>query len=699
METMENHGMDAEFNFESALEDYLSTDFGDLEEGTIVKGEIVRVDDDNVLVDVNFKSEGQIPTAEFRDAEGNLVVKVGDRVDVFVARKNEQEGTITLSFEKAKRMQLFDQLEDVQEKNGVIKGRIMRRIKGGYTVDLGGVEAFLPGSHVDLRPVPDMDALVNQEYEFRVLKINRRRSNVIVSRRVLLEEERDSKRQDLLQTLAEGQVVTGKAKNITEYGVFVDLGGLDGLLHITDMSWKRIRHPREMVTLGQDLELKVLSFDKDNQKVSLGLKQLVPDPWQDITARFPEASRHNGKVTNLVDYGAFVELEPGVEGLVHISEMSWTRKLRHPSQMVRQGDEVEVVILGVDPEKKRISLGMKQIKPNPWELVGEKYPEGTILEGVIKNITEFGMFIGIEDGIDGLIHVSDISWTKKIRHPNELFKVGDTVQAKVLTVDQESEKFTLGIKQLTEDPWTNVPTAYPVGGLVKGIITNITDFGLFVEVEEGIEGLVHVSELSNKKVKTPAELYKEGEEIQAKIIHVSAEDRRLGLSIKQLKDEEERKKPREYSRSGPEAGQSLGDLLMVPGFFFPGEDTGKRFVRLPAKQMRPRSSFPRVGLGEKTVPAPFPQISSIIRSSGTSYSTSAWFRLRVSRDSRLPLLLSTHSRAMTLFRYTRSPSRTKVSSSLLMCHDNASSASSRSSPHRCVSVVQTRSWNVVPVGF
>jgi small subunit ribosomal protein S1 len=508
METMENHGMDAEFNFESALEDYLSTDFGDLEEGTIVKGEIVRVDDDNVLVDVNFKSEGQIPTAEFRDAEGNLVVKVGDRVDVFVARKNEQEGTITLSFEKAKRMQLFDQLEDVQEKNGVIKGRIMRRIKGGYTVDLGGVEAFLPGSHVDLRPVPDMDALVNQEYEFRVLKINRRRSNVIVSRRVLLEEERDSKRQDLLQTLAEGQVVTGKAKNITEYGVFVDLGGLDGLLHITDMSWKRIRHPREMVTLGQDLELKVLSFDKDNQKVSLGLKQLVPDPWQDITARFPEASRHNGKVTNLVDYGAFVELEPGVEGLVHISEMSWTRKLRHPSQMVRQGDEVEVVILGVDPEKKRISLGMKQIKPNPWELVGEKYPEGTILEGVIKNITEFGMFIGIEDGIDGLIHVSDISWTKKIRHPNELFKVGDTVQAKVLTVDQESEKFTLGIKQLTEDPWTNVPTAYPVGGLVKGIITNITDFGLFVEVEEGIEGLVHVSELSNKKVKTPAELYK-----------------------------------------------------------------------------------------------------------------------------------------------------------------------------------------------
>jgi small subunit ribosomal protein S1 len=554
-------GQDAEISFESALENYLSTDFGDLEEGSIVKGEVVRVEGDNVLVDVNFKSEGQIPAHEFKDSAGNLMVQVGDRVDVFVARKNEMEGTITLSFEKAKRMQLFDQLEEVQEKNGTITGHIVRRIKGGYTVDLRGVEAFLPGSHVDLRPVPDMDALVNQEFEFRVLKINRRRSNVIVSRRVLLEEERDSKRNDLLLTLEEGQVVKGRAKNITEYGVFVDLGGLDGLLHITDMSWKRIRHPKEMITMGQELELRVLAFDKDTQKVSLGLKQLVPDPWQDITTRFPENARCAGKVTNLVDYGAFVELESGVEGLVHISEMSWTRKLRHPSQMVRVNDEVEVVILGVDAEKKRISLGMKQVKPNPWELVSERYPEGTVLEGVIKNITEFGMFIGIEDGIDGLIHVSDISWIKKVRHPNELYKVGDTVQAKVLTVDQENEKFTLGIKQLVEDPWAHVPGTYPVGTPVKGIITNIADFGMFVEVEEGIEGLVHVSELSSKKVKTPAELYKEGQEIQAKVIHVSAEERRLGLSIKQAADEAERKKPKEFRAGSAEAGQNLGDLI------------------------------------------------------------------------------------------------------------------------------------------
>ena len=561
-EMINNPNMEMEVNFEAALENYLNEDFGDLEEGSITPGIVVRIGKEHVLVDVNFKSEGQIPINEFLDAAGELEVGVGDQIDVYVVSKNESEGTISLSRERAKRMQLFDKLEEIQEKDDVISGKIVRRIKGGYTVDLGGVEAFLPGSHVDLRPVPDMDALVGQEFEFRVLKINRRRSNVIVSRRVLLEERRDSMRKDLLKTLEEGQTVTGRVKNITEYGVFVDLGGLDGLMHITDMSWKRIKHPKELVHLGDELELKVLSFDQEKQKVSLGMKQLVADPWENIAGKYPEDTRLSGKVTNLVDYGAFVELEPGVEGLVHISEMSWTRKLRHPSQMVHVGDEVEVVVLSVDPDKKRISLGMKQVRPNPWDIVAEKYPEGTILEGTVKNITEFGIFIGIEDGIDGLIHVSDISWTKKVRHPGEMFKGGDTVMAKVLTVDKENEKFTLGIKQLSEDPWTRVPDTYPVGTMVKGTVTNITDFGLFVEVEEGIEGLVHVSEISRKKVKTPAELYKEGDEIEAKVIHVSADERRLGLSIKSIKDEEDKRKSKEFRTAGPsDTGSNLGELL------------------------------------------------------------------------------------------------------------------------------------------
>ena len=554
--------LDMEVNFEAELEKYLNSDFDEVQEGSIISGEVVKITPNYVLVDVSFKSEGQIPVEEFQDSDGNLTVQEGDKVDVYVVSKDEVEGAITLSYERARRFKLLDELEKLMEENGTIRAPIIRRIKGGYQVDLGGIIAFLPGSHVDLRPVPDMDALVGQEFDFRVLKINRRRSNIIVSRRVLLEEEREKKREELLSTLAEGQVVKGKVKNITEYGVFIDLGGVDGLLHITDMSWKRIKHPKEMVQLGDELELKVISFDPKEKKVSLGLKQLVPDPWENITERFPVGTKLKGKVTNLVDYGAFVELGDGVEGLVHISEMSWTRKLRHPSQMVKVGDEVEVVILGVDAERKRISLGMKQVNPNPWDIVAEKYPEGTILEAPIKNITEFGLFIGIEDGIDGLIHVSDISWTKKIRHPKELYKVGDIVRAKVLTVDKENEKFTLGIKQLTEDPWLEVPDRYPVGTTVIGKLTNITDFGLFVEVEEGIEGLVHVSEMSRKKIKNPKEVFQEGQEIQAKVIHVSADERRLGLSIKQFQEEEEKKRAQDFkNKSSAAAGSNLGELI------------------------------------------------------------------------------------------------------------------------------------------
>jgi len=549
-------------DFESALESYLQKDFADLEEGGLVKGQVVRIGPEVVLVDVSFKSEGQIPVEEFQDSEGNLTVSEGDEVDVFVVHKDDQEGTIALSHRRAKRMRVLDELEDYQQNEENVPGRIVKRIKGGYTVEVKGIEAFLPGSHVDLRPVPDMDALVGQDFEFRILKINRKRTNVIVSRRVILEEEREQKRQELMETLEEGQTVTGKVKNITDYGVFIDLGGLDGLLHITDMSWRRIKHPKEMVQMGDSLELKVLSFDRESQKVSLGLKQLVPNPWENIHEKYPEGTKVTGRVTNIMDYGAFVELEPGVEGLVHISEMSWTRKLKHPSQMVKNGDDVDVVVLGVDAEKKRISLGMKQVRPNPWDVVEEKYPEGTVLEAPIKNITDFGLFIGIEDGIDGLIHVSDLSWTKKVHHPEEIYQVGDTIRAKVLNVDRENEKFTLGVKQLHEDPWSRIPERYPEGTKVTGKVTNITDFGLFVEVEEGIEGLVHQSEITREKTENnPTEEFEVGQEVTAKVIRVSAEERKLGLSIKQQIEDEERRKNQDQQKSSEAAGNNLGDLI------------------------------------------------------------------------------------------------------------------------------------------
>ncbi|MCF8029627.1 MAG: 30S ribosomal protein S1 [Desulfohalobiaceae bacterium] len=550
-------------DFETALENYLQKDFADLEEGSLIKGKVVRIGSEVVLIDVNFKSEGQVPLEEFQDSEGNVTVSEGDDVDVFVVHKDDQEGTIALSHKRAKRMRVLDELEEFQSNEDNVPGRIVKRIKGGYTVEIKGIEAFLPGSHVDLRPVPDMDALVGQDFDFRILKINRKRTNVIVSRRVILEEEREKNRQELMETLEEGQVVPGKVKNITDYGVFIDLGGLDGLLHITDMSWRRIKHPKEMVQMGDNLELKVLSFDQESQKVSLGLKQLVPNPWENIHEKYPEGQKVTGRVTNIMDYGAFVELEPGVEGLVHISEMSWTRKLKHPSQMVKNGDEVDVVVLGVDSEKKRISLGMKQVKPNPWDLVEEKYPEGTILEAPIKNITDFGLFIGIEDGIDGLIHVSDLSWTKKVHHPQELYQVGDTVRAKVLTVDRQNEKFTLGVKQLHEDPWTRIPEKYPEGSTVQGKVTNITDFGLFVEVEEGIEGLVHQSEISREKgEKNPTETFEVGQDIAAKVIRVSAEERKLGLSVRQHLEEEEKRQAQEQKKGSSETpGSNLGDMI------------------------------------------------------------------------------------------------------------------------------------------
>jgi small subunit ribosomal protein S1 len=403
--------------------------------------------------------------------------------------------------------------------------------------------------------------MVGQTLSFKILKYNRKRSNIVLSRRAILEAERESKRSSTLKSISEGQVMTGAVKNITEYGVFVDLGGVDGLLHITDISWGRVKHPSELFSIGNEIEVKILSFDLDKERVSLGMKQLTPDPWTIATEKYAVGSRVTGVVVSLTDYGAFVELEEGVEGLIHVSEMSWTRKIRHPSKVVSVGDTIEAMVLDLKPENRRISLGMKQVVPNPWEVISEKYPIGTTIEGKIKNITDFGLFIGIDNDIDGLVHISDISWTKRIKHPSEVYKKGDLVQAIVLDIDKESERFSLGIKQLQPDPWKTVKERYEVGREISGIVTNITDFGIFVELEEGIEGLIHVSEISKEKVKTPVGQYNVGDELTAKVMNVNTEERRIGLSIKRLEFEDEESLLKDYVTNMKPATSSFGEIL------------------------------------------------------------------------------------------------------------------------------------------
>ncbi|MGD9124890.1 MAG: 30S ribosomal protein S1, partial [Desulfarculaceae bacterium] len=430
----------------------------------------------------------------------------------------------------------------------------------GMSVDIG-VQAFLPGSQVDLRPVRNLDSLIGQSFEFKILKFNKKRSNIVLSRRVLLEKEREVKKRETLKVLDDGQEMQGVVKNITDYGVFVDLGGIDGLLHITDMSWGRVGHPSEMFNIGDEITVKVLQFDRDRERVSLGLKQLKEDPWITASEKYPVGTRVKGKVVSLAEYGAFVEVEEGVEGLIHVSEMSWTRKVRHPSKIVNVGDMVEAVVLSINPEAKRISLGMKQVEPNPWDVIAEKYPVGTTIEGRIKNITDFGLFMGIDEGIDGLVHISDLSWTKRIKHPSELYKKGDEVRAVVLNIDRENERFSLGVKQLDTDPWDEIPSKYQVGTSVSGVVTNVTDFGVFVELEEGIEGLVHVSEISNEKVKTPVGMFNEGDTITAKVVSVSRRDRKIALSLRRLEEEADRSAYREYVNSAQAATSNLGELL------------------------------------------------------------------------------------------------------------------------------------------
>lgn len=504
----------------------------DIVEGEIIKGTILEIKDDAVLVDIGYKSEGLIPLREFRAPSGEVTAKVGDVVDVYLEQKEDSEGLIVLSREKAEKIKIWDELSRVYDKGSAITGMILGRTKGGLIVDIG-VRAFLPGSQVDLRPVRDLDKLIGKAFPMKIIKLNQKRGNIVLSRRELLEEERKHLKEQTLANLTEGLRIKGKVKNITEYGAFVDLGGLDGLLHITDMSWGRVGHPSELFQVGDEVEVVVLKFDRANERVSLGYKQRLPDPWEAVEQKYPVGSKLKGKVVSLTDYGAFVELEEGVEGLVHISEMSWTQRVKHPSKVVAIGDVVEVVVLDVDRANKRISLGMRQAEPNPWNFIEERYPVGTRVEGRVRNLADFGAFVELEEGIDGLIHISDMSWTKRVRHPSEVLKKGEKVEAIVLHVDKANRRISLGLKQIQQDPWqAAVPEKYRVGMDVKGKVVRTTDFGAFVELEDGVEGLLHVSELSHDRVNKPEDMVQLGQELTLKVIKLDPEERKIGLSLR-----------------------------------------------------------------------------------------------------------------------------------------------------------------------
>jgi small subunit ribosomal protein S1 len=536
----------------------------ELREGEIVKGEVIQVLPDHVVVDIGYKSEGTIPIGEFGIRDGKPDVKVGDKIDVYLESCEDDEGLIVLSKEKADKLRVWDEISAACEKDELVEGTIVARVKGGLSVDIG-VKAFLPGSQVDLRPVRNLDKLIGQKFKFKVIKFNKRRGNIVLSRRVLLEKERESLKAETLKKLKPGVILPGIVKNITEYGAFLDLGGIDGLLHITDMSWGRVTHPSQVFNVGDEMKVMVLKFDPETERVSLGLKQITEDPWTHAEEKFPVGTRVKGKVVSLTDYGAFIELMEGVEGLIHVSEMSWTKRVKHPSKLVSVGDEVEALVLDIDATNKRISLGMKQIEPNPWTLLEERYPVGSVIRGRVRNITDFGLFIGIEDGIDGLVHISDISWTKRVKHPGDVYKKGDEVEAMVLHIDPENERFSLGIKQLSDDPWTRIPDRYAPGTRLRGKVIKVAEFGAFVEIEEGIEGLIHISELSQDRVEDPHQVVKEGDEVEVMVLDVDPEERRIALSIKSLQLSKGEEDYQAYLRKQGDGKVSLGEALKSKG--------------------------------------------------------------------------------------------------------------------------------------
>ncbi len=540
-------------------------------EEVIVAGTVVKITDKHVVVDIGLKSEGLVPLEQVLDINGVSKFQAGDAIEVVVERE-EPEGGYLASYEKALRHKVWDKLEQAANEKTPVKGMVLGRVKGGLTVDIG-IKAFLPGSQVEVRPVRNLDGYIGTEIEVRVIKLNKKRGNVVISRKELLEEEQNAKKSVTLATLEEGSILTGTVKNLTDYGAFVDLGGLDGLLHITDMSWGRLTHPRDLVNVGDEIQVKVLKFDKDKQRVSLGFKQLTPDPWLDATERYPIGAHVRGRVLSVTDYGAFIELEQGIEGLVHVSEMTWSKRMKHPSKMVKPGDEVDTIILSVNPNDRRISLGMKQLQENPWEQLEEKYPIGAIIEGRVRNLTDFGAFIEIEDGIDGLVHVSNLSWTKRIKHPSEVLKKGEKVRAIVLGVEPENRRLSLGVKQLQPDVWDTFFAQHRIGDVIKGKVLRTAQFGAFVEIAEGVEGLCHVSEAVGPDGK-PVTLDVDSEH-EFKIVKMNQDEKKVGLSIRAVGEEasraevesyKEREKSPKGSNSGPSSSSNsssttLGDLI------------------------------------------------------------------------------------------------------------------------------------------
>ena len=546
---------------ESFADIFGASERSSFKEGEIAKGKVLSIDNDFVQIDIGFKSEGMIAAWEFMTEEGVTTIAVGDTVEVLVEEVESEDGQLVLSKEKAERLKVWDEISNAYDNEEAVEGTIVARVKGGLSVDIG-VKAFLPGSQVDLRPVRNLEALLGEKASFKIIKFNKRRGNIVLSRRALLETERKKMREATLTTLDEGQILDGVIKNLTDYGAFIDLGGIDGLLHITDMSWGRINHPSELFQVGDEIKVKVLKFDQEAERVSLGLKQIQPDPWIDAGMRYPLGMRIQGKVVSLTDYGAFIELEPGIEGLVHVSEMSWTKRVKHPSKVVTIGDEVEAVVLDVDERDRKISLGMKQTEENPWTVIEDRYPVGTQVSGQVRNITNFGIFVGLEEGIDGLVHVSDISWTEQIKHPSERFEKGDEVNAVVLKIDKENEKFSLGIKQLEPNPWEDILKKYTVGSEITGPVKSVTDFGVFVQLEDGIDGLVYSSELAAERIENPAEHFTDGQEVTALVVKVDANEQKISLSIRAVNDKAERAALKEIAeQQSSSQTTTLGDLL------------------------------------------------------------------------------------------------------------------------------------------